>query len=101
MHGDSARSFAKLVWEGKISAALKMLSKHYENGVLQFDEKVLKDLKLKHPTLAVVKKDSLLHGPMNKIPNCYCDEIDEMMIGKATSFTRGSSGPSHIDADRF
>ena len=48
-HEDSARSFAKLMWEGKINAALKMLSKDYENGVLQLDEKVLKDLKLKHP----------------------------------------------------
>ena len=59
-----------------------MLSKDYENGDLQLDEKVLKDLKLKHPALAEVKKDSLLHGPMNKMPNCYFDEIDEMMIGK-------------------
>ena len=45
MHEDSARSFAKLMQEGKINAALKMLSKDYENGVVQPDEKVLKDLK--------------------------------------------------------
>ena len=75
-HEDSTRSFAKLMWEGKINAALKMLSKDYENGVLQLDEKVLKDLKLKHSAPAEVKKDSLLHGPMNKIPNCYFEEID-------------------------
>ena len=99
-HEDSARSFAKLLWEGKINAALKMLSKDYENGVLQPDEKALKDLKLKHPAQAEVKKDSLLHGPM-KIPNCYFDEIDETMIGKAVSLTKGSGGPSHVDADQF
>ena len=100
-HEDSARSFAKLMWEGKINAALKMLSKDYENGVLQPDEKALKDLKLKHSAPAEVNKDSLLHGPMNKIPNCYFDEIDEMMIGKAVSLTKGSGGPSHVDADQF
>ena len=77
-----------------------MLSKDYENSVLQFDEKVLEDLKLKHPAPADVKKDSLLHGPMNKIPNCHFDEIDEMMIG-AASLTKGSGGPSHVDAINF
>ena len=100
-HEDSALSFAKLMWEGKINAALKMLSKNCENGVLQLDEKVFKDLKLKHPAPAEVKKDSLLHGPMNKIPNCYFDEIDEMMIGKALSLTKGPGGPSNVDADQF
>ena len=78
-----------------------MLSKDYENGVLQFDEKVHEDLKLKHPALADAKKDSLLYGPMNKIPNCYFDEIDEMMIGKAASLTKGSGDPLHVDAINF
>ena len=78
-----------------------MLSKDYENGVLQFDKKVLEDLKLKHPAPADVKKDSLLYGPMNKIPNCYFDEINEMMIGKVASLTKGSGGPSHVDAINF
>ena len=31
----SAPSFAKLMWEGKAQAALKMLSKDYKNGVLK------------------------------------------------------------------
>ena len=33
-----------------------MLSKDYDNGVLQLDEKVLKNLKLKHPAPTDVKK---------------------------------------------
>ena len=90
------------MWEDKINAALTMLSKDYENGVLQLDEKVFKDLKLKHPAPAEVKKGSLLHGPVNKIQNCYFGEIDEMMIGKAASLTKGSSGRSHVDTtDQF
>ena len=67
------------MWEGKINGALKMMRKDCENGVLQIDEKVLKDLKLKHLAPAEVKKDSLLHGPMIEIPSYYFDEIDEMM----------------------
>ena len=84
--------------EGKVNAALKTLSKDYENGVLQLDEKVLKNLNLKHPAPAEVKK---YNEPMNKIPNYYFDEIDEMMTGKAASLTKGSGSLSHVDADHF
>ena len=98
---DSARSFAKLVWEGKINPALKMLTKDYENGVLQLDENVLKNLKSKHPAPAEIKQDSLLFGPINQLPKSYFDEIDEIMIGKAASYTKGSGGPSHVDAEQF
>ena len=58
-------------------------------------------MKIKHPGPAEVKKDSHLHGPMIKIPNSYFDEVYEMMIGKATSLTKGFGGPSHVDADHF
>ena len=36
-HEDSACSFAKLMLEGKASAALKMLSKDFDNGVVKLD----------------------------------------------------------------
>ena len=38
---------------------------------------------------------------MNKKPNCYIDEIDEIMIGKVMSLTKGSGGPSHVYAHQF
>ena len=38
---------------------------------------------------------------MNKISNCYFDEIDEIIIGKASFLTKGSGGPSHVGADQF
>ena len=54
---DSARSFAKLMREGKVSEVLKMLSKDYDYGVLQLNKKVLEELKLKHLAPAEVKED--------------------------------------------
>ena len=45
------------MWEGKVNVALKMRSKDYDNGVFKFDEKVLKELKLKDPVPAEVKED--------------------------------------------
>ena len=94
---DSARSFAKLMWEGKTQAALKMLSKDYENGIRKIDDDILTELKSKHPPAAEVKQDSLLFGPIN----CYFDEIDEIMIAKTASLTKVAGGPSHLDADQF
>ena len=92
----SALSFAELTWEGKVSAALKMLSKEFDNGDLKLNKKVLEELKLKHPALVEVKEDSLLKWLINKVPNSYFN--DTM---KSASFIKGSDGPSHVDSDHF
>ena len=76
----ATRCFAKLMWKGKVSVALKMLSKDYDNGVFKFDEKVLEELKLKDPVPVEVKEDSLLHGPIKKVPSCYFNDIDEKAL---------------------
>ena len=52
---DSARSFTKLMCEGKTQAPLKMLSKDYENDVLKVDDDILRELKSKLPPVAKVK----------------------------------------------
>ena len=49
---NSARSFAKLIWESKTQASLKMLSIDYENCVLKIDDDILAELKSKHPHAA-------------------------------------------------
>ena len=82
---DSARSFKKLMWQGKTEAALKMLSKDYKNGVLKIDDDIFTELKSEHPTAAEVKQESLLFRPINELSHCYFDEIDEIMIAKAVS----------------
>ena len=52
-------------------AALKMLSKDYENGVLKIDDDILPELKSEHPLAAEVKQDSLLFGLINELSHCY------------------------------
>ena len=61
----------------------------------------LSELKSQHPPAGEVKQDSLLFGPINEISHCYFDEMDEIMIAKAASLTKGAGGPSHLDADHF
>ena len=73
--------------------------------MLKLDKEVLEELKFKHRTAAEVKKHSLLHGRINKITNCYFNDIDEIMVGRAASLTKNSGGqsggPSHADYDHF
>ena len=42
-------------------------------------------IKLKHPAPAEVKEDPLLFVPINKVPNCYFNDIDVIMVGRAAS----------------
>ena len=98
---DTARIFSKLVFQGKISAALKFLSKESENGVLPTTDKVISELKEKHPDPSSIQPDSLIHGPIEHVSKNYFDDIDEDTIKKAAKLTRGAGGPSQFDADQF
>ena len=53
---DSSRNFTKLMWQVKVSTALKLLNSDYDNGVLKVDENVFKDLQEKHPKPAPIKE---------------------------------------------
>ena len=56
---------------------------------------------MKQLVSAEVNKDSLLYGPINKVPNCYFNDIDEIMVQRAAPLKKGSGGPSHVESDHF
>ena len=98
---DISRIFAKLVMQGKISAALKFLDTESSTGVLALSDDVIQDLKQKHPTAAPIADNCLLYGPIDSIPKCFFDSIDEQLILKAALRTKGSAGSSGMDADLY
>ena len=98
---DTARIFARLVFDGKISAALKFISDEADSGILELNEETLGGLAEKHPEPSPVLEHSLLFGPINKASTHELDAIDEQSILKAAQLTRGSSGPSFLDADQY
>ena len=49
-------------------------------------------LKEKHPEPAPIIGDPLLRGPIEKIPDCYFDCIDEQDVLKAAKDTKGAGG---------
>ena len=102
---DISKVFAKLVFQGKLSAAsfaaIKLLDSEGSTGLLNTTPEVLKGLKEKHPEAADIAEESLLHGPIDHIPPSAFDLIDEKMIFDAATKTKGPAGPSGMGAELF
>ena len=80
---DSFNKIAKLLWQGKMRAALKLFNSDCDNGLLKLDKNVFKDMQEKHPEPASIKEGSLLQGPIDKLPASYLDAIGKSMIANA------------------
>ena len=89
---DTARTFANLMFHGKVSAAVRFL---------QIDENVIKELEIKHPSSYPIAEGKLLYGPIADVPLCYFDHVDEAMITRATLRTKGACGPSSMNAEQY
>ena len=98
---DMSRNFAKLVFQGKINAALKLLSSESDFGVHQINDDIINELRRKHPDPSPIQENTLLNGPINFILPSYFDSIDENMVLKATQLTKGAGGPSQLDAEQY
>ena len=105
-----ARTFSKLMFQGKINAALQLLSQHGKGGILSADEmvdlggegekSVLDILYSKHPHPEPVSMDALPEG-YNDPPEAHpviFDQITASSIRCATLRTKGAAGPSGMDA---
>ena len=98
---DTARVFANLMFEGKVSAAIRMLCDEDNRGVLELSEETKAELMKKHPPPAPIKCDSLLCGPLLQIDEIYFSKIDSEIIARSAKMTRGSAGPTQTDAYFF
>ena len=99
--GQKARTFAKLLMEGKVKAALRMLAQDSNGSVLPLNKDIFETLKKKHPARkpaipsAVITSNSSSHDPSHFI---LFDQLDGLMIRKTVLKTEGSAGPSGLDA---
>ena len=96
-----AKIFANLVMTGQVNLALRYLSDDQGGGILPLSDDVMEQLKEKHPKPQVVQLGSLLFGPIKDIPDTLYYEINEDMVRDAALRTKGSCGPSGVDANSF
>ena len=95
---NKAKIFAKLVMEGQIHSALRYLSEKDCGGVLPLSEQVMKQLTDKHPQAQQAKSGSVLFGPVEDVPAILYQQINGEMVREAALRTKGSCGPSGVDA---
>ena len=98
---NKAKIFAKLVMEGQIHSALRYLSEEDCGGVLPLSEQVMKQLTDKHPQAQQAKSGSVLFGPVEDVPAILYQQINGEMVREAALRTKGSCGPSGVDANGF
>ena len=98
---DVSRIFSRLMFTGKIKAALKFLDSNTESGVLPPTDEVIDLLHEKHPQPATIQPNTLFNGPLEPVSHAYFADIDEQTILKAALRTKGSAGPSHFDSDQY
>ena len=89
---DKAQTSEKLVFQGRINAAMKLLT-DIDAGVYKLDDIILNELQQKHPQSAPLTSDALLNGPVHRILPSYFDEIGETMVFKSVSMTKEAGGP--------
>ena len=98
---DISRTFAKLVFQGKLTAAIKLLDKESSSRLLNLSDEVFAQLKEKHPLPAEIEEECLLHGPVDLVPPGIFYLIGEQWIFDSALKTKGSAGPSGMDAELY
>ena len=100
---NKAHIFAKLVMEGQINSVLRYLSKDDSGGVLPLTDDVVRQLRVKHPDAQRAKLGSFLFGPVEDVPDLVYQEINGELVREfeAALRTKGSGGPSGVDANGF
>ena len=98
---DMAKTFDKLIQQGKIRAGMNLLQRVSSSGLHDLTTDVIKDLTDKHPDPSpIIDSEALLCGPKGKESEEYIvSEIDEECVMRAALASSGSAGPSGIDAD--
>ena len=96
---NAANVFENLVMSGQINSALRYLSKNDGGGELPLSDDVMAQLTEKHPSPQEARLGSLLFGPVEDVPDSIYQQINGEMVRDAALRTKGSGGPSGVDAN--
>ena len=93
------KSFTNLILQGKISAACKLINRN-QGGPLDINDQVMEILHQKHPEAQSADARAIVEDRTPRFVEPIAFEgIDGQLIFKAAMQTRGSGGPSQVDAE--
>ncbi len=94
------KTFCKLMFEGKISKALKFVDSESKiSGVHKVTDAVVKSLEEKHPIAKPVDPACVVNGEIPKVEPVIFETIDGDLIQSVAKQVAGSGGPTLLDAD--
>ena len=96
---EKAKVFAKIVLEEKVNAAIRLPDDDTSSGVLPLSVDVIKTLRQKRPDAKPSNDTMMLHGPFNHVNEIIFDGINVDLMRKCAIGTKGSHGPSGLDAN--
>ena len=94
-----SKKFSNLMKAGKVRAAVNLLTANMEGGVLPLNEETMKLLQKKHPEPANICPEAVVNDLPDETHPVIFSTIDGEEIRKAAIKTKGSAGPSGLDAD--
>ena len=97
----TTKVFSKLMLQGKVHAALRVLDKASNRGVASMSEETMEKLHELHPEAQEASDETLATGELPYFDPVVFSCIDEDSIAKAALRTRGAAGPSGQDAESW
>ena len=93
------KAFANLILQGKTAAACKLINRE-QGGPVMVNDEVMAKLKDKHPKAKSASSQAILPNLAPRViePILY-EGIDAQMVHKSAMNTKGSGGPSKVDAE--
>ena len=93
-HQNSRKSFSRLMLQGRVAAALRVLNTS-PSAPLQPSPEVIEGLRAKHPPAQPLNRDLLVSRlPAPSVEPALFDSIDTESIRRSAATTKGGAGPS-------
>ena len=93
-----SKIFSKLMLEGKVNAAMRLLDETNSGDVLSLSNEVLEELLKKHPASQPADESTLIRGEVPFVDPAVFANIDKASVAGAAMYTKGAAGPSGLDA---
>ena len=93
------KMFRSQMLRGNVNAALRLLNKTNNKGILPINNETIKQLHEKHPQGEPLHQEMLLSGPKQNVHPVIFDDINGDLVIKIAMKMKGAAGPSCFDSD--
>ena len=93
--------FKQLMQKSNVNGGLRLLTNNMSNGILPLSDETLQILSWKHPEAQQAYHEAILQGPKKQIHSIVYEGIDEDLVEKAATKTKGERDQSGFDADNW